>query len=398
MQPLTSKCRCTACSACASVCPKAAISMVPDGAGFLRPTIEEARCIDCKLCEKVCPVLHQPKVSEHTDARAAYAKDGSLLVGSSSGAIFPILAKYILAQGGMVFGAAFDESFTVRHMGVESVKDLPKLCSSKYVQSELGQTFREAKVALEAGRLVYFSGTPCQIAGLKSYLKRDHENLITQDLICHSVPSPKIWEDYKSLLEKVHGGKMKSFSFRHKETGWEGYYLRAEFDNGGTFLQKAAESPYQLGFIKGLFSRPSCYSCPFKGVERCSDITLADFWGVSDLLPEAYHPNGTSLVLLHSEKARKLFREIAPEIQAFPADADTALTFNKAARFPAKRPKRYAYFQRKYGKKDFTKLVQYCCQPTVREKLSVFWVRSIPGRAVNKIIRICKQKIESLRS
>lgn len=381
---------CTGCSACASVCPKNAVSMVFDG-GFLRPKIEEALCVDCKLCEKTCPVLHQPMASEHTDAYAAYSKDSSLLSGSSSGAIFPILAKHILNQGGVVFGAAFDVNFTVRHIGIETVEELPRLCSSKYVQSEIGQIFRQAKTALDAGRLVYFSGTPCQIAGLKAYLKRDYENLITQDLVCHSAPPPKVWEEYKRSLEKSHSGKMTSFSFRHKETGWEGYYIRAEFDNGSTFLQKAAENPYQRGFIKGLYSRPSCYSCPFKGAERCSDITLADFWGVKNILPEAYNPGGTSLVLLHSEKARKLFREISSEIQSFYADAGTALTFNQAALISAKKPKRYDYFQSHYGEKGFSELVAYCCQMTVGENLIEHWKKSIPYRGLRKVYRTLKK-------
>lgn len=384
--------QCTGCSACASVCPKSAIAMVSDDDGFLRPTVEEERCVDCKLCDKVCPVLHQPTTSGHTDAYAAYGEDVNLLSGSSSGAIFPLLAKHILGQGGLVFGAAFDENFMVKHIGVETIEALSKLCSSKYVQSEIGQIFREAKAALDTGRLVYFSGTPCQIAGLKSYLKWDYENLITQDLICHSAPSPRVWKDYKHALEEKQIGKMTGFSFRRKENGWESYYIRAEFDNGNTFLQKAGENPYQLGFIKGLYSRPSCYFCPFKGVERCSDITLADFWDVKNVLPEAFNPSGTSLVLLHSEKARKLFQEISSEIHSFPADADVALSFNKAALIPTKQPKRYALFWANYGKKDFTELVQYCCQPTARERLLAFWKRSVPYRAVNKLLRIYKQK------
>lgn len=385
---------CSGCSACASVCPKNAISMAPDDAGFFHPKIEATRCVDCKLCELVCPALHHPTASTQTDAYAAYAKDSCLLMGSSSGAIFPILAKQILNQGGIVFGAAFDKNLIVRHIGIESTAELPKLCSSKYVQSEIGQTLREAKVALNAGRPVYFSGTPCQIAGLKSYLKRDYENLITQDLICHSTPSPRVWEDYKRSLEEAHGRKMTGFSFRYKENGWENYYIRAEFENGRTFLQKAGENPYQRGFIKGLYSCPSCYSCSFKGIERCSDITLADFWGVENLLPEAYNPSGTSLVLLHSEKARKLFHKFAAEIQSYPTDADVALTFNEAARIPAKQPKRYTYFQSNYGKRDFAKLVQYCCQPTIGENLSVSWKRSIPHRAVNKLLRIVSSKLK----
>lgn len=379
---------CTGCTACASVCPQRAISMRVDTAGFLRPAIDYANCIACGLCRETCPTLHPAPVSQRTTAFAAYAKDVALLSRSSSGALFPLLAGRVLAQGGIVFGAAFDEDFAVRHIGVETAEELPRLCSSKYVQSDLGDTFQQVQATLRDGHLVYFSGTPCQAAGLRAFLKRDYDNLITQDIVCHSAPSPQVWADYKHALEAAHGGKMTDFSFRYKKSGWERYYIRAAFDNGSEYLCDAAKDPYQRGFLKGLYSRPSCYTCPFKGIERVSDITLADFWGVKALLPEAHNPAGTSLVLLHSEKARRLLSELAAAAELFPVDAAAALTWNAAALVPSARPKRYAYFQTHYAGSDFTQLVSDCCKPTAGEKTAAAWQRSVPYRSARRLLRI----------
>lgn len=388
---------CTGCTACMSACPKSAITMVTDSQGFLRPKIDVSYCVDCGICERTCPVIHKMEVSKQTEVYAAYALDELLRQDSSSGAIFPLLAKYVLSHGGIVFGAAFDDKFTVRHKGIEKVDNLSELCSSKYVQSEVGNTFLEAKSALDMGRLVYYSGTPCQIAGLRSYLKRDYENLITQDLVCHSVPSPRIWNDYKKSLEESYGGKTTDFSFRFKKKGLEDYYICAVFDNGSEYLSKATEDPYQRGFIRGLYSRLSCFSCPFKGIQRASDITLADFWGVQDLFPQAVHPDGTSLVFIHSEKGGKLFREIAADMKAFPTEAETALTFNQAAYTPAKKTCRYEEFWKCYNTMSFAQLVDCCCLPTVGEKMTARWKRSILYRGMHRFYRIFRQKIKGER-
>ncbi len=212
---------CTGCGVCAAVCPSAAVKMQPDAHGFLRPIVDDAACTDCGLCTEKCPVSVLPQVSVHTDIMTGYAKDGALLPRSSSGAIFPVLAAEIIRRGGLVFGAAFDESFDVVHTVAESMVEISALCSSKYVQGRVpSDCYAQVKAALAVGRWVYFSGLPCQVAALKSYLGRDYETLITQDTACHSVPSPLVWDEYKSGLEKQYGGKLTAFSFRKKANGW----------------------------------------------------------------------------------------------------------------------------------------------------------------------------------
>lgn len=378
---------CTGCGSCVAVCPSAAIRMQPDEHGFLHPAVEAAACTDCGLCARKCPVSTPPQVSAHTEILTGYANDETLLPASSSGAIFPVLASEIIRRGGIVFGAAFDQNFDVAHTAAESAAELAALCSSKYVQSSIPSgIYAQVKAALTAGRWVYFSGMPCQVAGLKNYLGREYETLITQDTACHSVPSPMVWKNYRSALEMQNGSKLKSFSFRKKATGWENYHIHAAFENGREFLQLAAKNPYQRGFIKGLYSRGSCFDCKFKGIERCSDITLADYWGVKGIQPEAYHPQGTSLVLLHSEKGRALLERCKDRLQTCPA-AEGALTWNPAMLRPIQKPARYDEFWAGYEQKPFAELVSACCEPTKEEAAKERWNRSLLARVIRRLTR-----------
>lgn len=378
---------CTGCGVCAAVCPSAAVNMQPDAHGFLRPAVDAAVCTDCGLCVRKCPASTPPQTSEHTDVLTGYAKDRALLPLSSSGAIFPVLAAEIIRRGGVVFGAAFDEHFDVVHTAAESVAGLSALCSSKYVQGRIpSDCYPQIKAALTAGRWVYFGGLPCQAAALKSYLGRDYETLITQDTACHSVPSPLVWEGYKAELEKQYGGKLTAFSFRNKANGWEGYYIRAEFDNGEKFQQPAAENPYQRGFLKGLYSRSSCFSCKFKGVERCSDITLADYWGVKGIQPDAYNPQGTSLILIHSEKGRSLLASCKDWLKLQPAAKD-AFAFNSAVLTPVEKPARYDEFWAEYGQTPFNALVSACCEPTKEELMRERRSHSFLARVIRRLSR-----------
>ena len=378
---------CTGCGMCVAACPSAAVKMQPDAQGFWRPVVDSAACIDCGLCTRKCPVSTPLQTSVHTDVLTGYAKNEALMFQSSSGAIFPILAAEIIRRGGLVFGASFDEQFHVLHTAAEEKERLSALCSTKYVQSRIpADCYSQVKNALSDGRWVYFSGVPCQVAALKSYLGRDYETLITQDIACHSVPSPMVWYGYKEELEKQHGGKMTAFSFRNKASSWERYHIHAVFDNGREFTQSAAKNPYQRGFIKGLYSRRSCFSCQFKGIERCSDITLADYWGVKSIQPEAYNPQGTSLILLHSEKGRRLLESCKDRLHIAIA-ADAAFMYNQAMLKPIQKPTRYDAFWSGYGKTPFEDLVTSCCEPTRKEIAKVRWSKSLLARIIRRLFR-----------
>lgn len=378
---------CIGCGMCMAICPSSAIQMQLDAHGFLRPAVDAAVCTDCGLCVRKCPASTPPQTSEHTDVLTGYAKDRALLPLSSSGAIFPVLAAEIIRRGGVVFGAAFDEHFDVVHTAAESVAGLSALCSSKYVQGRIpSDCYPQIKAALTAGRWVYFGGLPCQAAALKSYLGRDYETLITQDTACHSVPSPLVWEGYKAELEKQYGGKLTAFSFRNKANGWEAYHICAAFENGREFVQPAAENPYQRGFIKGLYSRSSCFVCKFKGIERCSDITLADYWGVKGIQPDAYNPQGTSLILIHSEKGRSLLTSCKDWLKLQPAAKD-AFAFNSAVLTPVEKPARYDEFWAEYGQTPFNALVSACCEPTKEELMRERRSHSFLARVIRRLSR-----------
>lgn len=306
---------CTGCAACGSVCPKGAIAMTADADSFLNPVIDPKRCVECGLCEKVCPVVSPVAAPQRQpQAYAAYSVDEAMRLQSSSGGVFTELARQILGQGGAVYGAAYDARFAVRHICVLAEEDLAKLRGAKYAQSDLREIFPEVKVSLDAGQPVLFSGTPCQVAGLKAYLRKDYANLVTVDFVCHSVPSPVAWQEYvKYRAQQDSGGQLPSaINLRGKETGWSRYRYsnRFEYADGRAHSAGSGESLYMKLFVGGYISRSSCDNCQFKGYSRVSDVTLGDFWGIWDIAPEMDDNKGTSVVLVQSEKGVALMEAI----------------------------------------------------------------------------------------
>lgn len=321
---------CTGCGACMAACPVSCIQMKSDEEGFFYPSVDETACIGCGKCENTCPVLHAPEAGRISAAYAAKTLDDELRMESSSGGMFSEIAQYILNQGGVVFGAALAEDFSVEHICVDTAEQLAKLRGSKYVQSRIGQTYRQAKQYLEAGKTVLFTGTPCQIGGLQRFLGKAYDNLYTQDIVCHGVPSPAVWDRYVKFREAKAGAKTRCILFRNKANGWRSYTIRFAFENGAVYDEPIAADPYMQSFLKDLCLRPSCYSCAFKSKQRCADLTLADFWGVQN-----YHPNlddnrGTSLVVLHSEKGEALLSAIKEKLQVEPAELEKAVAHNPA--------------------------------------------------------------------
>lgn len=295
---------CTGCTACAAACPRGCIAMTADADGFLHPAVDENACIGCGLCERACPVLNRTELHHTPSAFAVRSPDSDARMASSSGGVFTELARDVLAAGGAVFGAAYDESFRVVHICAEDEGGLARLRGAKYAQSDLGERFSDVKRRLDAGQKVLFSGTPCQCLGLKSFLRRDYENLLLVDLVCHSVPSPLAWEKY---LEYISGGKtLAAVNLRSKDTGWSRYRYsnRFDFTDGTSRMDSSGESLYMKLFGGGYTTRPVCTACPAKGYARVSDLTLGDFWGIWDIAPDMDDDRGTSLVLAQTEKGR----------------------------------------------------------------------------------------------
>lgn len=303
---------CTGCGACYNICPKKAITMKPNEEGFLYPIIDETKCIDCGLCLKSC-AAHNPQYenTKTPDCYAVWAND-EIRMKSSSGGVFTLLANYVLDKGGYVCGAAWDKDFNVEHIIIDNKEDLDKLRYSKYVQSNTKQTFIKLKEYLDSGKYVLFTGTPCQVAGFNRFLNKKYDKLLTADIVCHGVPSQKIWQDF--LNELPYKNKIKAVNFRPKEDGW-GIFKLTFYLNDGTIEKLERNNSYFSGFEKALFYRKSCGSCPFNHIPRQGDITLADFWGIEFYDKPLRHPKGTSCIMINSQKGEVIFKEICQNAQ-----------------------------------------------------------------------------------
>ncbi len=313
MIKITDKHKCCGCTACVNVCPKNCISMSADKEGFLYPVVDFVKCIDCGLCEQVCPVLHPVNNETEPLVYAAINNNEAVRMQSSSGGIFTLIAEHVLERGGVVFGACFDSDWNVIHDYTETKDGLVRFRGSKYVQSHVGICFTQVKTFLDSGREVLFSGTPCQVAGLKNYLRKPYSNLFTVDLVCHGVPSPEVWRRYlQEAVCRVYGIKKKNLinldeyisdiSFRAKDKGWKKYNIKIIFRNGKVEMMPFFENSYMNVFLSDLSLRPSCYACPTKLHHVQSDITLADFWGVNEIKPDIDDDKGCGLILINCEE------------------------------------------------------------------------------------------------
>lgn len=342
--------RCTGCTACEQTCPQAAIRMAADGEGFLFPQIDAVRCNDCGRCRRICPV-GQAEGQQDAECRgrqvfACFSHDGELRRRSSSGGVFSVLASDVLSQGGVVFGAGFDPAFRVVHRSVDALSELDDIRRSKYVQSDLGDTFLQVRGCLEAGRKVLFCGTPCQAAGLSAYLGREHDGLLTCDFVCSGVPSPRVWQMHLAELSERHGGKPVSVSFRNKAHGWTKSHMTIEFDNSARYDVPLARDAFFIGFGRYLLNRRSCADCHFRTTRATADISLGDYWGIQKTENRAYADNrGVSLVVTHTDKGRCALERIrgAMHVEARTwADAESG---NPRMRVPSPpSPQRAAFF------------------------------------------------------
>mgnify|MGYP000534243075 CR=1 FL=1 len=329
--------RCTGCAACCNGCPKGAIRMVPDREGFLYPQVTDG-CVQCGHCTHICPVLKQREPRTEPAAFIVWNGDEAVRRNSTAGGAFSALAEYVLEGGGVVFGAAFDKDFAVRHICAPNAGELPLLFGSKYVQSDTTGLFETVKQFLDSDRQVLFSGTPCQVAGLKKSLGKNYPNLLTVDLVCHGVPSPAAWQKYLDFTKKKYSAEPCSVNFRSKVSGWKKYSVEILFKNGKTMREGVADNLYMKAFLRNLSLRPSCYNCPFKGLERVSDITLADFWGVEHVCPDLDDGLGTSLVLVNSKRGLSSFEKLGSRVRVAETAVSEAVKYNSAAVKSVARP------------------------------------------------------------
>lgn len=310
---IVKKSDCTGCTACKSICPQKCIEMKRDEEGFLYPQVDKEKCINCGVCEKVCPVKNAGKTEKKQKAYVFQNRDDKIRRESTSGGAFTAIAEWVIRKNGVVFGVQFDEDFKVVHGKAEKLEDLAKFRNSKYVQSEVGNAFLDVKEYLENGRMVCFSGTSCQIEGLKSFLRKDYDNLILVDVVCRAVPSPLIWEKYLSLKKKENED-INNIRFRDKFYGYK-YSNFAIFnqENKVTYHKGVESDPYLRAFFSNICDRPACYECKFKKLERESDITIWDCFHVEKYDSKLDDDKGTSRMLVNSEKGQKVIEELATE-------------------------------------------------------------------------------------
>lgn len=363
--------QCCGCSACYNICPQNAIIMEEDKKGFKYPKVNIEKCINCKLCEKVCPIINNKEGVNKTKAYASINKDDEIRKESSSGGIFTLLAEEVIEMDGVVFGAAFDENFNVIHKCIKNKNEIGELRGSKYVQSDIGESYKQAKIFLEQNKYVLFTGTPCQIEGLKNFLGKNYDKLYTQDFICHGVPSKKIWKKYLSFMQKDKEKLIKTINFRNKKHGWENYSMNIEYNNKKIYNKEHNKDIYMRAFLQNISLRESCYNCQFKKYNRNSDITLADFWGISKVKPEINDHKGTSLVIINSNKGKFLFEKIRNRCIIKEVDLEEAIRYNKAFAFSAKyNENSEKFFEDVDDGISFDKAIKkYTIKPTLMRKI-----------------------------
>lgn len=378
---------CCGCTACEQICPKNCISFKENNEGFMYPVVEQAVCVNCGACTKHCPVLNPLPTENVPTVYAAKYRDNQTTAKSTSGGIFIPIAKNTLANGGIVYGCAYDENLTARHIAVENENELFRLQGSKYVQSDISGIYSRIKADLESDRYVLFSGTGCQVAGLRSFLGREYEKLTTVDIVCHGVPSPRLFARYIDYLGKKLGEPVKSYNFRSKKRhGW-GLFYELEWDKkskGGSGF----DDPYYNAFLNCKTYREGCYNCRFANCNRQGDITLADFWGIEYINPKFYSKNGVSLVLVNTEKGKKLWKSLDNCIDSADSTLEQAVKMNKNLSAPSSRPDcRNSIYEGFDG--DFEEYVakKLYVKPDIKRKIKAVVPVSLKGRIKHILIK-----------
>lgn len=361
--------KCCGCSACVNACPKHALKMISDRDGFFYPQMNISMCIHCGKCVEVCPM--EKEICDYFptffQAFAAYSKKDSYIYNSSSGGIFPEIASWVIQNGGVVYGATMDENFNVFHTRIVQRSDIHCLQGSKYVQSYMGESMAQCQEDLEKKKMVFFTGTGCQIFGLKQYLGKEYNNLLTADVICHGVPSNLFFKQYIEFLEKKHRGKLTEINFRDKKrNGWsitQRYQIQKKKIVKDYFLNRDM-SEYFTAFLNGMIARESCYICPFATLDRSADITMGDFWGYQRTRPDLAHKEGLSLLLINTEKGIQIVRELQKTGVYFERISYESVekSDNKNLYIPTKRPLERDKIYEDLHKYDFTYIAKKYCR------------------------------------
>ncbi len=360
---------CCGCRACEHICPTNSIKMIEDEEGFGYPLRNESLCIQCDLCKKVCPIVNRDEISNSFDktfqpkAYMAINRDETILDKSASGGVFSAIVESYCKDNFVVFGVEFDEKLHAIHSYSETIEGTDKYRKSKYIQSDINDSYKKVERFLREGKSVLFTGTPCQIAGLRLFLRKDYDNLFCVDLVCHGVPSQKVFNDYKDYLQKKYEGEIRSFTFRHKthtnSKDWNSRNIKAVI-NDKTIVMNSQEDVYLKGYHSGLFYRPACYECKYANPNRVSDVTMADFWGVEKLYPNENVHKGVSVLLANTAKGQLLVQKMHKQMKLDKVDINYVIESNAQLNRPAKmHPKRDKFYQL-LKTKPFDEVVDLC--------------------------------------
>ena len=324
---IVDKKKCCGCTACEAACHKKCIRMITDNEGFIYPEVDKKICVDCKICENVCPIINPPKVSSEINSYVVRDKRKNVVKQSTSGGVFTSMMEYVLKNNGIIYGVIADEKQIVRHIRIESADDdrIKKIPGSKYVRSDITGIYKQIKIDAEAGKLICFSGTPCQVAGLKNYLHKDYSNVILVDVVCRGNPSPLFWKKFVEYLESKYNSKITNVQFRSKTYGYHSGSMRVDFENGKKYVASVNANIFLKAFFKDLCSRPSCYDCAFKSEKRCSDLTLYDCWHAGELLRIKDDDKGYTNVIVHSKAGKDFLKNISEYLEIFEVDTEKAI-------------------------------------------------------------------------
>jgi coenzyme F420-reducing hydrogenase beta subunit len=369
---------CCGCSACQQVCPRKCITLSEDEDGFVYPSVDNTSCVECGLCAQVCPYTHSFDPRKPITVYASMHTDEGIRLNSSSGGVFTALAEYVINKGGVIFGAMFSDKWEVTHGYVDSLDDLYRLRGSKYVQSSMDNTYKEIGQFLKQGVSVLFSGTSCQILGLKNYLGKDWKNLLwTVEVVCHGVPSPLVWRNYLTTVDSLNLG-IESISFRDKKVGWANFHLSIRSNGGiGLLSQSCSTNSYLKAFLHNLTLRPSCFYCPAKGGRSGADIAIADFWGIDGVRPDLNDDKGISAVLCYSQEGNALVKLLP--LNNYETTYANVFKMNRSVECSYNKPKLYDEFWKCYHSEGLDCLdgILKRMQPSLFSRIMNFVIRRI---------------------
>lgn len=387
---------CVGCNACFNICPKKCITMTENKEGFENPLIDKNACIECKLCEKVCPLLNKIETSscEPPNVYAMWSLDKETRMESTSGGVFTELANVVLKRGGEVVGARYDESNMVSHCIINRVEDIALLRQSKYCQSQKGNILSEVKERLDKGTEILFVGAPCEIAGLKAFLRKDYENLILCDFICRGSNSLKAYRSYLKYIEKKYNSKVQRVWFKEKKYGWNNFSTKVIMKNGRVYRKDRYTDYFMRGYIEdNLYIRKCCSDCHFKGFPRLSDITLGDFWGVGHINRNLDFDLGTSLVVVNTKKGKALYKDIINKVFCEKVDFERAISKKSCAYTSIKHSLKREEFLEKLEEDSFDELAKKYIKKSMLNECMRKCYNSL--RWIRRKIRICIQKMKN---